>query len=396
MIAPQPFYLERGTPMNVRLLCKVLGEAGHSVDLLVFPTGREVELKNVKIIRLPNVFRANSIPIGPSGIKLAFDVLLTAFTVLLCLRKRYDVIHGIEEGGLLAVILSKLFGNASIFDMDSCISDQLKYSGFITNSRLLKYIRHFEEWAIRRSSVVITVCSALSEKALSLAPKAKVVQIEDIPISDLNENNLDMQVTERLTKDYGLSNAHRVVYTGNLEPYQGIDLLLAAWKVFMSEKRDEKFYKLVVVGGPTEKVDYYKKIIDNDAIANSVCFVGPRPLNEMWAWMALSDVLVSPRSEGDNTPLKIYSYMASGRSLVATRIKTHTQVLDDSMAFLVEPDPIQFGRAIFDALNNQNLAKEKSNTAKWIVENHYSYSVFQEKLLAAYTSIISEAWPRTD
>ena len=32
MIAPQPFYSERGTPMNVRLLCKVLGEAGHKVD----------------------------------------------------------------------------------------------------------------------------------------------------------------------------------------------------------------------------------------------------------------------------------------------------------------------------------------------------------------------------
>lgn len=387
MIAPQPFYSDRGTPMNIKLLCQVLGEAGNSLDLLVFPTGRDIELKNVKIIRLPNVFRANSIPIGPSGIKLAFDILLTAFTLLLCLTKRYDVIHGIEEGGFLAVILSKLFGNASIFDMDSCISDQLKYSGFITNSRLLKYIRHFEGWTIRRSSVVVTVCSALSEKARCLAPKANVVQIEDIPILDLNENDSDRQVTERLAKDYGLSNAHRVVYTGNLEPYQGIDLLLAAWKVFMSEKRDGKSYKLVVVGGPMEKVDYCKKIIDNAAIANSVCFVGPRPLNEMGTWMALGDVLVSPRSEGDNTPLKIYSYMASGRPIVATRRKTHTQVLDDSMAFLAEPEPVQFGAAISEALTDGKVATKKSGMAKRIVEDRYSYSTFSKKLLDAYRSI---------
>ena len=131
IIAPQPFYSDRGTPMNVRLICQVLGEAGHLVDLLVFPTGRDVSLKNVRIIRPPNIFRVSSIPIGPSPTKLVFDMLLAAFALFLCITKRYDVIHGIEEGGFLAVILSRLFGKASIFDMDSCISEQLEYSEYI-------------------------------------------------------------------------------------------------------------------------------------------------------------------------------------------------------------------------------------------------------------------------
>ena len=386
MIAPQPFYSDRGTPMNIKLLCQVLGEAGNSLDLLVFPTGRDIELKNVRIIRLPNIFRVTSIPIGPSRIKLAYDILLIAFTLFLCATKRYDAIHGVEEGGFLAVFLSRLFGKASIFDMDSSISEQLKYSGFITNSWLLKHIHYFEGWAVRHSSVVITVCSSLSEKAHALAPKANVFQIEDIPSPNIKE--YDPQMVETLIRRYKLRHDRRVVYTGNLERYQGIDLLLASWKSLMSEKRDGKSYKLLIVGGPTENVDYYKKIAENDSLADSVCFVGPRPLTEMGAWMALSDVLVSPRSEGDNTPLKIYSYMVSGRPLVATRRKTHTQVLDDSTAFLAEPDPIQFGKAIYDCLNNHQLAKKKSNTAKQIVDKHYSYSVFQRKLLEAYTSIV--------
>ena len=40
---------------------------------------------------------------------------------------------------------------------------------------------------------------------------------------------------------------------------------------------------------------------------------------------------------GTNTPLKIYSYLRSNRPIVATRLVTHTQVLDDTCACLVEP-----------------------------------------------------------
>ena len=44
------------------------------------------------------------------------------------------------------------------------------------------------------------------------------------------------------------------------------------------------------------------------------------------------DVLASPRRHGQNTPFKVFTYLASGKPLVATRIPTHTQLLDDSLA----------------------------------------------------------------
>ena len=386
MIAPQPFYSDRGTPMNIKLLCQVLGEAGNSLDLLVFPTGRDIGLKNVRIIRLPNIFRVTSIPIGPSRIKLAYDILLIAFTLFLCLTKRYDAIHGVEEGGFLAVFLSRLLGKASVFDMDSSISHQLEYSGFIANPFLLRLVSRFEAWSIRRSSAVVAVCSALSHQALSSAPNANIVTIEDIPTPGVERFNPEL--VEELLKKYNLQQDRRVVYTGNLEPYQGIDLLLAAWKMFLAEKKNGASYKLILVGGATERVGFYEKVVKNDGIAAAVCFVGARPLEEMGAWMALGDVLVSPRSEGENTPLKIYSYMASGRPLVATRRKTHTQVLDDTTAFLAEPEPVQFGKAIYDAFNNPALAKKKGEAAKLKVEKNYSYPAFKEKLLEVYSSFV--------
>jgi glycosyltransferase involved in cell wall biosynthesis len=386
MIAPQPFYVDRGTPMNVRLLCKVLGEAGHSVDLLVFPTGRDVALENVNIIRLPNVFRVHSIPAGPSLIKLAFDVLLTMKVLYLCLKTRYDVIHGIEEGGFLAVIGGKIFRKFSVFDMDSCISDQLQYSGFIKNTLLLKFVTSLERLSLSNSSLIVTVCKALTDKARFLAPEARIVQIEDIPL-DVEKCECGPCNVKNLLDKYGLlPDSYKVVYTGNLEKYQGIDLLLKSWGKLEALHREKQPVELILVGGPGGKVSYYKEMSEKLGLKN-ICWAGQRPVEEMGEWMELAHILVSPRSQGENTPLKIYSYMNSGRPVVATNKKTHTQVLDDSLAFLAAPDPEKFAEAMYEALFDSRLSKQKAMAAQRAVEEFYSYPVFQKKLLDAYAAL---------
>jgi glycosyltransferase involved in cell wall biosynthesis len=385
MIAPQPFYAERGTPMNVKLLCEVLGEAEFKIDLLVFPTGKDIKIKNVRIIRLPNVLKARSIPVGPSGIKLSYDILLVKAAFWLAITKKYHVIHGIEEGGFLAVMLCKLFGIRSIFDMDSSISEQLKYSGYVKSKFLLSIVEKLEKWTLKNSSAIITVCQDLTDKARSIFPDANIYQIEDIPISHSNLPNTSS--SEELIKKFGLSDYFRIVYTGNLESYQGIDLLLASWKVFSKQMENAGRYRLVIVGGQKEQIERYSKIAESYGISGMVTWSGQRPSKEMGAWMDLSHVLVSPRSEGTNTPLKIYSYMSSGRPIVATRRKAHIQVLDESVAFLADSDPGKFCEAIYNALNDRKTALRKAERAKKVVEEKYSYSVFRKKLLDAYASI---------
>ena len=371
--------------MNVRLLAKVLGEAGHNVDLLVFPTGWDVDLKKVKIVRLPNILRVDKIPIGPSMVKLIMDVLMVIAVFWYCLVEEYDVIHGIEEGGVMAVAFSKLFRRASIFDMDSWIPDQLKYSGSIDNQFILNSVTNIEKWAINNCSIVLTVCASLTEKVRDILPDANIVQLEDIPLPELNK--YEKEDMELLIDTYGLRNCYRIAYTGNLEKYQGIDLLLDAWALFILNEKSGRDYKLVIVGGDNGKLEHYKKITKEKGLADTICWAGQRPASEMGAWMALADILVSPRSDGDNTPLKIFSYMDASRPIVATRRTAHTQVLNDSTAFLSEPEPEDFSEAIMKALKNKEEALKKSDLAKKTAEIKYSYAAFSKKLLGAYSSI---------
>ena len=39
LIAPQPFFTQRGTPINVRQMAQTLSEAGHEVHLATYPMG---------------------------------------------------------------------------------------------------------------------------------------------------------------------------------------------------------------------------------------------------------------------------------------------------------------------------------------------------------------------
>ena len=51
VVAPQPFYTERGTPIAVKLLVETLAQAGHAVDLLVYHQGADVSIPGVRLLR---------------------------------------------------------------------------------------------------------------------------------------------------------------------------------------------------------------------------------------------------------------------------------------------------------------------------------------------------------
>ena len=84
-------------------------------------------------------------------------------------------------------------------------------------------------------------------------------------------------------------------------------------------------------------------------------------------------MLVSPRSKGTNTPLKIYQYLRSGKPIVATRLLTHTQVLSDDTAILTGASSAEFAEGILRALENPLLAQAIGRRARELAETKYSY-----------------------
>ncbi len=380
--APQPFFRIRGTPINVRNMVTALGEAGHQVDLLCYPYGGNLDIKNVKIIRTARFPGIRDVKVGPSLAKVPLDTLMLLKAFSLCCRNHYDVIHAVEESAFFAVWLKKIFRTKFIYDMDSMISEQLRYTGFTSSRPILNLAERLESSAMRNSDFVLTVCDSLTETVKKNAPGTRVVQIEDAPIqSSFQENH---EKSHKLREELNLGEALCVVYTGNLENYQGIDMLVRAAAQTLKVEPSARF---IIVGGEEKQIEKLRRLTANLDISNTCIFTGKRPIEEMPAFMTLASVLVSPRIKGVNTALKLYTYMQSGKPIVATNLPTHTQVLDDTCAILVLPQIDDLATGLLRALREPLLISNLGKEARKRVASKYSLPSFKNKVRTAYQSL---------
>ena len=144
----------------------------------------------------------------------------------------------------------------------------------------------------------------------------------------------------------------------------------------------------VFVGGEAEDIAALKSRL-GPASLSRCHFVGRQAPDTLPRWMALADLLVSPRTLGGNTPFKIYTYLASGKPIVATRLDTHTQVLSEETAFLAEPTAIDLAAAIDRALEDPADRARRAANGSALLEREYSLARYREKVAAAYAVLES-------
>ncbi|MBU0959928.1 MAG: glycosyltransferase [Proteobacteria bacterium] len=174
------------------------------------------------------------------------------------------------------------------------------------------------------------------------------------------------------------------MYVGNLEKYQGIDLLLAGFKEAVARRSD---LALVLIGGKKEDIQSYQQQTKQFGIAANVFFCGPRPVQQLGYYLGQADILVSPRTQGNNTPMKIYSYLDSGIPVLATKLPTHTQVLDEDISCLVKPIPADMAEGILILAEDKVLRERIAGKARKRVQEEYSLPAFQRKLKIFYEKL---------
>ena len=385
LIAPQPFLEKRGTPLAVLQLLKALGGMGHQVDLVSYHLGEAMPLPGVRHCRALRIPFVKRVAKGMSAGKLFLDIFVFLKALRLLFTNRYACIHGVEEGAIMGGLLSYLFRVPLVYDMDSSIPEQLQESGHrLWGGRLaVRVAEAMERWTIDRAKVVLPVCASLAERVSRVSPSKPQQLLEDIP--NVEEFAADRQADLlRLRQELGLAGKRVVLYTGTFEGYQGIDLLLAAIPALTADFPDTMF---VLVGGEPGQVAEKQAMADSLGIARQVLILGKRPLEEMPLFMEMAEILVSPRNKGTNTPMKIYTYLQSGRPVVATRLPTHTQVLTDAVAMLVDPTASAFADGIRQLLTNPQAGAALGRAGVQLIRDQYSFAGFSAKVGKAYRLI---------
>jgi glycosyltransferase involved in cell wall biosynthesis len=379
LLAPSPFFQLRGTPIAVRLLTKVLTEAGHQVHILNYHEGETVEFPNLTISRIPALPGIKNIKPGPSWKKIVSDLAMFVKLLKMMRKNRFDILHAVEESVFMALVIKKIYGIPFVYDLDSSLSQQLSEK-YKTLRFLKPILEFFEKMAIRGSLGTITVCKALEDNVVKWDPEKLVVRLEDITLLPERSGQGSQFENQEINEPV-------VMYIGNLESYQGIDLLLESFQI-AAHKIPEA--RLVIIGGADPDIRRYRKKAEELEVGDKTRFLGPKPIDQMRSFFDQAQILVSPRIQGQNTPMKIYSYLDSGKALLATNLPTHTQVLDNQIALLVSPTPEAMAQGMVTLMQDSGLRDTLACQAKGRVQQEYCFEAFQKKLIIFYSIIASK------
>lgn len=164
----------------------------------------------------------------------------------------------------------------------------------------------------------------------------------------------------------------------SLTSEKGIDIALRAFALV--QKNIENLSLLIIGDGPERK--NLLKLAQESGISNRVIFAGRRA--DIPQVLSAIDLFLLP-SHAEGLPMALLEAMASGCAVVATRVGDVPEVVNAECGTLVEPgNPESFAQAIIEQLSDRILLQRRGESARKIVEQHFSSRAMAEHYAAIY------------
>lgn len=348
--------------------------------MLTFPVGSTIEIPRVRYYRTANPFRLRRVPIGFSMAKLLLNLTLIPEMAWRLANGSYSCIHAVEEAAFPAILLGHRFRVPVIYDMQSSLPEQLaKHLPFRTMVAQ-SALRGLERWLLRHADSVVS-SAGLARGVRAAAPHAR---LREWRYASLPPSAEPAEV-EALRRSLGIAPGRPVVlYSGTFETYQGLPALLAA----MPHVRQEVTGVIFVLVGADAKARAAVEREHAELVRSGVLLVVDRqPREKVPGFLALADVVVSPRAYGDNLPLKVFDYLAAGKPIVATDVPAHRAVLNEERAVLTRGWSPEIASAIVRLLRDRELAARLGNAGRAYAEERFGWFEFVRSVSELYTEV---------
>jgi len=250
-----------------------------------------------------------------------------------------------------------------------------------------KLVHAMETWACRNAVQVAVLCDGLKHDLMDRKiPKEKLtVVFNGIDPEDFHACNPDTEYAAR----FGVSGKKVLGFIGSFYRYEGLDLLLEAVGKLAAVRDD--FVLLFVGGGEVE--GELRSQVEKTKLQSRVEFAGRVPHERIPGMYSLFDILVYPRRSMRLTelvtPLKPLEAMAMGKSVVASDVGGHRELIRaDSTGLLFKPGDVSalvetLQRLLDDPALRSALAAQGNS---WVRQNHT-----WEKTTSVYSTIYARA-----
>lgn len=312
MIAPTPFFADRGCHTQIYREITGLQNSGHEVVLCTYGLGRD--MPGIRTIRTANFPWYKKLSAGPSYTKVLLLPLLTVTSFKAIISFKPDIVHAhLHEGAIIAKICSLFFrSHKYIFEFQGSLQKETLNHNFVKESSIFYKFLGWLESKILSWQYTVVGSPVMFEEVKSMKG-IHPDRVANIGYSVNTERFTLYDYPKELADSLGIKDIRdTVLYMGLLEEYQGIDIMFKAFRI-VSQKRPRT--QFVIIGYPN--IDKYKRICESYGISEHVVFLGKIDYNEIPLYLSLAKIAAAPKisvTEGDG---KLYDYMAMGMAIVA-------------------------------------------------------------------------------
>ncbi|HET7599977.1 MAG TPA: glycosyltransferase family 4 protein [Gemmatimonadales bacterium] len=382
MVAACPFPCARGTPIRIRRMAEALARRGHDVHVVSYDLRQGDEPLPFTVHRTSHLTGYHRVEPGPTAAKLMLlDPMLVRVLRRVLREHPFDVIHAHHYEGLLVALRARGRRRIPIvYDGHTLLENELPYYPLGLPRAAKRAIgRLLDRRLPRRADHVIAVSDAIAD-TLAAAGGVPAERMAVIP----NGVELEAFTGTGERRD----NGPRLVFAGNLAPYQRIDLLFRSLRTVVDARADAR---LLIVGA--ESLEPYGGLADELGVRGRIDTIAS-DFGGLPAHLAAAHVALNPRTACAGVPQKLLNYMAAGKPIVS--FAGSAKVLEHGRTGWLVPDEdaAAFGRAVLALLDDPELARALGDAARRHVAEHFSWERTAERVEVVYGKLTGGGTPR--
>lgn len=391
MIAPTPFFADRGTHIRILEEALALRRRGHEVTIATYHIGSDLPADladGIDVRRIRRLlFWYKKLEAGPDWQKIILDLMLIRKTFFLARTWKPDVIHGhLHEGVLIGWIVKRLLFWRKIklvADFHGSLTKEMVSHDYL-GAGFLKAIFARVERVIDNQGDAAVASSWSNAKDISRLRRRGGVEValdgaRVYPPFGAEDRRINRE-------KHGIPiDATVVVYTGAFIANKGVKVLVEAIPSTLA--RDEDIF-FVLAGFPRNELE---PLLEEQEIRSRVKIVSPLPYFELGAILGMSDIAIDPKRDGTGQASgKMLQYMGAGLPVVCFDTRNNREYLGDGGVFAADDT----SEALADAI--VTLAERKDGWRKLGEDNRarahsFSWDKTGEKLEKIYETVADKS-----
>ncbi|HEX6960690.1 MAG TPA: glycosyltransferase family 4 protein [Lacipirellula sp.] len=386
MLAACPFPANHGTPGSIRELAEATADRGHEVHVVTYHFGENLPLRGVQLHRIPNWTGENQVIVGPTKYRPLYDFQMIFKTIQVMRRYGCDLMHAHGyEAALAAAFARPLVRRPILYSAHNRMGDELASYGFFKSERVANGLAWVLDRTVPRMGDRCIPHSVNLQKFL--IERGLGERSEPVLNFGIDFENHPCGNRERLRRECGLGDEPVVLYSGVIDQFQRLDLLIGAMAHVL--KRIPRAKLLILANVPNAK---HEAAIRDEAerlgIGSRVILNTPCDMEKGLRLLSICDVAVVPRPQAPGFPIKLLNYMAAQRACVMYASSVSGLSHGEHVWLAGEDTSDALGAAITRVLRDSALRTRIAAGGYYFVRNRHDRRAVAAHLGQAYCRLL--------